>query len=84
MESTIVGAFFYSRYFMINRLRNKIKGLSEVSKFVVRLLYPILLYVLFHFTIHVLIGLELRLTQFVFILLWGLIEWQLFLKKDNN
>ena len=69
---------------MIEELRNRIDNLSKGAKFIVRLIYPILLYLLFHFIMHSTIGLDLQVTQFIFIILWGIVEWQLFLKKSSN
>lgn len=66
---------------MIENIRKKIDSLHPAVKFIIRLIYPIGLYVIFHFGIHTALGMELRMMQFAFLLIWGVIEWQLFLKK---
>lgn len=69
---------------MLESLRKKIHQLPIFAKFIIRLLYPITLYFIFHFGLHKALGLEVQTIQILFLILWSLIEWQLFFKKPQT
>jgi hypothetical protein len=66
---------------MFEKLRRKINNSNPALRFIIRLLYPISLYVIFHLLFYNALGLDLRMIQFVFLIIWGGLEWQLFLKR---
>ncbi|RFC53806.1 hypothetical protein [Brumimicrobium aurantiacum] len=69
---------------MLENLRRKVSQLSIGAKFIVRILYPIMIYLIFYIILHANVGVELQTVQLIFILLWLVIEWQIFFKKPNN
>ncbi|PWH86917.1 hypothetical protein [Brumimicrobium oceani] len=69
---------------LLENLRKKVSKLSLGVKFIVRILYPVTLYLIFFFLLHINLRIELQNVQFVFIILWLLIEWQIFFKKPQE
>lgn len=69
---------------MLESLRKKISKMPLGLKFVVRILYPITLYLLLYFLLHISMRFGLQNIQLLFIILWILIEWQVFLKKPEK
>lgn len=57
----------------------KIRGLKGFARFLFRLVYPISLYILFHFSLSTF--LETNMLRLIFLLVWGGLEYFLFLKK---
>jgi hypothetical protein len=66
---------------MFKELRDKLNTLNPTLRFVIRLLYPITAYIMFHFVLFAALGLDIGITQFLFLILWGSVEWKLFLKR---
>jgi hypothetical protein len=66
---------------MFEELREKLNTLNPTLRFIIRLLYPITGYILFHFILYATLNLDLGITQFLFLILWGFVEWKLFLKR---
>jgi len=66
---------------ILEKLRVKISKMPLGVKFIVRIVYPVLLYLIFFFLFHKNMRIELQTIQFVFIILWLLIEWKVFFKK---
>lgn len=69
---------------MLESLRIKISKMSLGVKFIVRIIYPVLTYLVFYFILHVNMQVELQTVQMLFIFLWLLIEWQVFFKKPQE
>jgi len=69
---------------MLESLRQKISKLSLGLKFIIRVTYPVLLYILFYFLLHKTFRTQLQTTQLLFIFLWTIIEWQVFFKKPSK
>lgn len=65
-------------------LRYKLNSSNGGLKFILRILYPIILYTLLHLTVirHNLI--EPKLIQGLFILIWAALEWYFFLSVKKK
>ena len=66
----------------MHKFREKINNRSKGAKVFIRILYPILLYTLVHFFIIENFRVEERIVQFIFILVWGALEWYFFLSYN--
>lgn len=69
---------------MLENLRKAVSKMSLGVKFIVRIIYPITIYLLFYFLLHLNFRMELQTVQIIFILLWLIIEWQVFFKKPES
>lgn len=67
---------------MLDKFRDKVKSLQPGMRSLLRIAYPILLYTLMHFVAVAAGQKEMRPLQLVFLLLWGAIEYLVFLTKD--
>gem|GEM_PF-4792293 len=68
----------------MDNLRTKVNKLNGGYKFMLRILYPIVLYTIFFLMLVRQDILAPRLAQLIFILLWGGIEWYFFLSVKKN
>lgn len=68
----------------MNNLRTKLNNLNGGLKFILRIIYPVVLYSILFLTIIKQNILEPRLVQGLFLLLWGVIEWYFFLSYRKN
>lgn len=66
---------------MLESLRQKIDRLSLIAKFIIRIIYPVTTYIILYFVMFKHFKMPLQTTQMAFIVLWILVEWQLFFKK---
>lgn len=69
---------------MLNGIRNSVDKLSVGMKFLLRIAYPILTYIIFYFVLHYFFHIGLKTTQLIFIIFWAVVEWQIFLKKPTS
>ncbi|MGM0479085.1 MAG: hypothetical protein ACQERC_07655 [Bacteroidota bacterium] len=65
----------------MKNLRNYLRDLSPLPKFLIRVLYPVIFYLTAHFIFVVGLKLSTQTVQVVFILIWAFIEWQLFFRR---
>jgi len=66
---------------ILESLRKTVSKMPLGVKFIVRIAYPVLVYLIFYFVLHKSFRVELQTVQFVFIMLWLITEWQVFFKK---
>lgn len=66
---------------MLDKIREKVSKLKGSTKFLVRLIYPILLFLIMHFLFVYGMNAKSSTVQLIFILLWAFLEWTIFLKK---
>lgn len=65
-------------------LRKKLRALPATQKFIIRILYPIVLFVIFYLIYLVTPIQNLQAVQLFFILVWALLEYLLFFKRDKE
>lgn len=68
-------------------MKNWITLVNELNpglKFIVRVVYPIIIFVLFYTIGFSLLQLDLLFVQVVFLLFWAFIEWRIFLSYKNK
>lgn len=63
----------------MQNFRQKINELPKVQKIIIRLIYPILMYIVLHFLLFRFYPREKETFQFVFIIIWAFVEWYFFL-----
>lgn len=68
----------------MNKLKTKLTNLPPTLKFLVRLIYPILLYTLMHLFIIRYFVESTRIFQALFLFIWGALEWYLFLSNKKR
>jgi hypothetical protein len=66
----------------IAKVRNKLNNLPETTRRIVRIAYPIVLYIIAHFTAVAAGVTDLRPVQFGFLLFWGLLEYLFFFRRS--
>lgn len=66
----------------MHKFREKLNNIPKAGKVFIRIFYPIVLYILIHFLIIQNFRIEERTVQFVFVLLWGALEWYFFLSYN--
>ena len=73
--------FFYSHHYMFETIRLKIRKLNPQLKFLLRIVYPVSLYLLFYWIFVYLLKSSVQPVQLIFILLWAFLEWKFFLSN---
>ena len=68
----------------MQKIRTKINNLPKALQFLIRIVYPILLYVLIHFTVIIKIDINLKLIQGIFMLIWAALEYYFFFSQRKN
>jgi hypothetical protein len=66
----------------MQKFRQKLNELSKVEKILLRLAYPILLYIILHFSLFQFYPREEKTFQFIFIIIWAFLEWYFFLSYN--
>lgn len=67
---------------MFSSLRKRVVGLGKTPKFIVRIVYPVAIYLIFHFLFINLLHFDANKIQIAFLFVWALIEWQVFFRED--
>ncbi len=65
----------------MNKLKTKLNNLNSGVKFIVRIIYPVILYTMMYFAGVRLFNLSPQLIQLIFLLIWGGLEWYFFLSN---
>ena len=68
----------------LKEVRKKLRNLPATKKFIVRIVYPIVLFIPFYLIYKYTAITNIRLVQIIFIAVWGGVEYVLFLKKNNE
>ncbi|MCC5923961.1 MAG: hypothetical protein JJT77_09250 [Crocinitomicaceae bacterium] len=56
----------------------KINELNGVTKFIVRIIYPILLFIVLYMLGTMVLNITISVVQVIFILVWAYLEWRVF------
>ncbi len=68
----------------MQKIRTKINNLPKAHQFLIRIVYPILIYVFIHFTVIIKIDINLKLIQGIFILIWAALEYYFFFSQRKS